>query len=81
MSGRTATITLVDTIAAPPQSYIYVNPTAVQPLRRPAVGAVLFGRRFPSRDEIDKINAALQEMEKKSAALAAASARTPEPTS
>jgi spore germination cell wall hydrolase CwlJ-like protein len=82
MSGRpAAAITLVDTIAAPPQSYIYINPRAVQPQRRPAVGTVLFGRRFPSRDEIDKINAALLEMEKKSSALAAASARAPEPTS
>jgi hypothetical protein len=74
MSGRPAAITLVDTIAAPIQPYIYVRPGAALPLRRPAPGTVLYGRRFPTRDEIDKINAALLEMEKKSASQASASA-------
>jgi hypothetical protein len=81
MSGRPATITLVDTIAAPAQPYFYVNPRAAQPLRGRAPGPVLFGRRFPTRDEIDKINAALLEMEKKSASMAAPSAPAHSPTS
>ena len=81
MAGPRPAITLVNTITAPGQNYFYIEPRAAQPLRRPTPGTVLFGRRFPTRDEIDKINAALLEMEKKSATLAAASARGPEPTS
>ena len=81
MAGPRPAITLVNTITTAGQNYFYIEPRAAQPLRRPTPGTVLFGRRFPTRDEIDKINAALLEMEKKSATLAAASARGPEPTS
>jgi hypothetical protein len=81
MSGRTPTITMVDTIATPSQPYFQVDPRAARPLYRRAPGAVLFGRRFPTRDEIDRINAALLEMEKRSTAMGATGGRAPSPTS
>ena len=85
MSNPRPAVTLVNTIITPGitpgQNYFYVEPRAGQPLIRPPPGTVLFGRRFPTRDEIAGINAALLEMEKKSAALAVASAPAPSPTS
>ena len=81
MTGRPASLTLVDTLPAPSQNYFYVNPRGTQPLHRPAPGDVVFGRRVPTRDEIAGINAALLEMEKKSAGLAQATTPAPAPSS
>ena len=81
MSGRPTTITLVDTLPSAPQPYFYINPKGAAPLHSPAPGDVVFGRRVPTRDEIAAINAALLEMEKKSAGMTTAGAPAPAPNS
>jgi spore germination cell wall hydrolase CwlJ-like protein len=81
MSSPRPVVNLVNLVTTPTQNYVYVQPWAVRSLRKPAPGDVVFGRRFPTRDEIERINAALEEMEKKSEQLTASREAAPAPTS
>jgi spore germination cell wall hydrolase CwlJ-like protein len=81
MAAPRPVVNLVNLVTTPTQNYVYVQPWALRSHRQPGPGDVVFGRRFPTRDEIEKINAALEEMDKKSSRQTAAREAAPTPTS
>ncbi len=51
-----------DDSSGPDQAFTMVDPTAPDGLRQRVAGEVVFGRRIPTKDEIARINAALENV-------------------